>query len=269
MDKTQIAEFWSQHPLGSYEITHEPTSYEYFKRLNDIRRGSSKFVMDFYRFPEARHKKVLDVGCGPGWVTYNYAVNGARIYSSDLTSVAIELARTFLAKDKLSACFFVSDAEHIPCRSDYFDIVSCDGVLHHTPGTQQGIREIYRVLKPRGRAVISLYYRNIFLRRPFFIFLKIALRIMNVRLHGIKKIPLTLTVEEFAKLYDGMGNPLGKLYPKRQCRKMLSGAGFRIVRSKVYYFPRRFFPFQERLPLFLYKFLDNKIGTMIFYEVEK
>lgn len=34
------------------------------------------------------------------------------------------------------------------------------GVLHHVPNTQKAIDEIYRVLKPKGKAVISLYHKN-------------------------------------------------------------------------------------------------------------
>jgi len=41
-----------------------------------------------------------------------------------------------------------------------FDLVYSHGVLHHTPDTAKAIREIHRVLRPGGRAIVMLYHRN-------------------------------------------------------------------------------------------------------------
>ena len=58
--------------------------------------------------------KVLDVGCGPGWITYNYAKNGANVYSIDLTETSVGLAKAFLKMENLTANVQVGDAEKIP-----------------------------------------------------------------------------------------------------------------------------------------------------------
>ena len=57
----------------------------------------------------------------------------------------------------LTGEFVHHDAEHLPFPDDTFDVVYSNGVIHHTPNTQQVVREIFRVLKPGGKAIIMLY----------------------------------------------------------------------------------------------------------------
>ena len=52
------------------------------------------------------------------------------------------------SRPRRSNCRF-ADAE--------FDFVCCSGVLHHTRGVEQGLREIHRVLKPGGSMYLLLY----------------------------------------------------------------------------------------------------------------
>ncbi len=41
-----------------------------------------------------------------------------------------------------------------------FDLVYSNGVLHHTPNTAAMVREIHRVLRPGGRAIVMVYAEN-------------------------------------------------------------------------------------------------------------
>src|SRR5207245_4997879 len=52
------------------------------------------------------------------------------------------------------------DAENLDFNDNSFDLVYSHGVLHHTPDTARAVREIHRVLRPGGRAVVMLYHRN-------------------------------------------------------------------------------------------------------------
>ncbi|MFT3892216.1 MAG: class I SAM-dependent methyltransferase [Anaerolineales bacterium] len=49
------------------------------------------------------------------------------------------------------------DAEQLPFAGNAFDLIVSLGVLHHTADTAGSIREVYRLLKPGGRAIIMLY----------------------------------------------------------------------------------------------------------------
>jgi len=41
-------------------------------------------------------------------------------------------------------------------KKEIFDFVFCNGIIEHFPETEKAIREIYRVLKPKGKALISV-----------------------------------------------------------------------------------------------------------------
>src|SRR5262249_55883501 len=49
------------------------------------------------------------------------------------------------------------NAEALPIRDECMDVVYSNGVLHHTPNFSVAMDEVYRVLKPHGRAIIALY----------------------------------------------------------------------------------------------------------------
>jgi len=53
-----------------------------------------------------------------------------------------------------------ADAEHLPFPDDTFDIVYSYGVMHHSPGTAQCVREARRVLKPGGSLRIMVYHHR-------------------------------------------------------------------------------------------------------------
>lgn len=269
VSKEAVARFWEGHPLGSYEIGAAAGSPEYFKRLERVRDASSRFAMSFYRFEANRGRKVLDLGCGPGWITRRYAQAGARVTAVDLTSQALALARQWLDSEGLNADLRQADAESLPFADHTFDWVSCDGVLHHTPGTEKGLAEIYRVLAPGGGACISVYYENILLRPWVFPLTRFLVRLAGVRLHGVGRLPADTSRETFVRYYDGVDNPLGKVTTRRQAARRLREAGFQITGHQVYYFPVRFVPGLSKCPTGILKWLDRCFGTMIFFSVRK
>jgi ubiquinone/menaquinone biosynthesis C-methylase UbiE len=47
-----------------------------------------------------------------------------------------------------------ADSERLPFADNSFDAVTCSHSFHHYPQQEQVLREIYRVLRPDGRAMI-------------------------------------------------------------------------------------------------------------------
>ena len=105
----------------------------------------------------------------------------------------------------------ISDGERLPFRSESFDVVYSNGVLHHTPDTAGAIREVHRVLRPDGIAKVMLYHRN-----SFNYWVEIILRrglLGGEFLRGRSAEDIMSRVIEFS---DHDARPLVKVYSRSQ-----------------------------------------------------
>ncbi len=100
---------------------------------------------------------VLEIGGGLGTDLSQFARNGAMVTDVDLSAGHLGHAKENFELRGLTGQFVHHDAEDLPFPDNSFDVVYSNGVIHHTPNTQQVVREIRRVLKPGGKAIIMLY----------------------------------------------------------------------------------------------------------------
>jgi ubiquinone/menaquinone biosynthesis C-methylase UbiE/uncharacterized protein YbaR (Trm112 family) len=109
-------------------------------------------VMDRWVAEVRPGELILDVGCGDGRASINFASTGARIVGFDVSKRLVQAAaRRFRQEYPTAHCVFLAaDATAFPFRDGSFDRVIVYGVLHHLPNVESGCREIARVLKPRG-----------------------------------------------------------------------------------------------------------------------
>ena len=89
---------------------------------------------------------VLDIGCGPGNFTADYAGIGADVIGIDLAPKMIQIARERFPNVQ----FQTADIESLPFESAYFDTVVSGYVTHHLARPEIAFREVSRVLKPGG-----------------------------------------------------------------------------------------------------------------------
>ncbi len=156
-----VAQYWGRAPLLSHEIA-TPGSDVYFHRLNEAKvTDSDRFPFAYWDFDGFAGKKVLDIGCGPGWVTVQYAQGGATVSSVDLTGRAVDLAKQHCALRGVQAKIRQGNAESLPFDDRVFDLVVASGVLHHTPDVQKAFSEAFRVTRAGGRGKITLYRKGI------------------------------------------------------------------------------------------------------------
>lgn len=102
---------------------------------------------------------MLEIGVGLGADHQRFAEAGADLFGVDLTERAVEHTARRLAAFGLASELRVGDAEHLAFADAYFDRVYSWGVLHHTPATRKAIDEVWRVLKPGGRASVMIYHK--------------------------------------------------------------------------------------------------------------
>jgi ubiquinone/menaquinone biosynthesis C-methylase UbiE len=102
--------------------------------------------------------RVLDVGCGPGRLAIQLArEHGLAVVGIDLDPAMIERARAHARQfddEQMRPTFVVGDAAAMPFPDGSFDVVVSTMSMHHWDDPAAGGREIDRVLRPDGRALI-------------------------------------------------------------------------------------------------------------------
>jgi ubiquinone/menaquinone biosynthesis C-methylase UbiE len=158
--KEAAIRLWTKDPCGHDPANGEPGTPGYVHRLLAARRLYAPWMAEELDYAATRGKRVLDVGCGQGIDVVEYAFAGAEVVGIDLTPRHVELARKHLTLMGLEGMVTRADAESLPFADDVFDQVSSNGVLHHTPDMGAALREMHRVTKPGGAAVIVVYNRS-------------------------------------------------------------------------------------------------------------
>jgi len=260
--KDRVREFWQQHPCGTKFSDAAMGSREFFERVEAHRYEKEWHIPAAANFAATRGLKVLEIGCGMGTDGAQFARAGAEYTGIDLTEAAVDLARRRFALSGLPGEFRVSDAENLDFADETFDLVYSHGVLHHTPDIDAAVREIHRVLKPGGRAMVMLYHRGSYnyrlgirvLRRAGAGLLKSEGGIKLV--HQLTGEPIDSLREHAASLRnangdfsaaellnqstDGAGNPLARVYSRREARDLFKD--FPQVELRAYFLNKRFIP---------------------------
>jgi SAM-dependent methyltransferase len=99
--------------------------------------------------------RLLDIGCGPGVMVEHLAGQGFEFYGVDISEEMIaECRRRFGHLPGTS--FSVGAIEHIDAPDAFFDVVVCVGVMEYLDDDVAAVRELARVLKPGGVAIVTV-----------------------------------------------------------------------------------------------------------------
>ena len=135
------------------------------KKFYSITRDSRNYINKWLLEKATSGKKTLDYCCGDGGMTLFLAEHRAEAIGIDISDVSIQNAKAKALRKKLDkrASFYVMDAENLKFEDDYFDLIVCNGVLHHLD-VKKAYPELARVLKPDGKIICDepLAYNPIF-----------------------------------------------------------------------------------------------------------
>ena len=160
-----VREYWDRRPCN---IRHSPApvgSRQYFDEVEKRRYLVEPHIWDFAEFDRWKGAKVLEIGCGIGTDTINFARAGAYVTAVDVSPHSVRLAQERAGVYGLGnrIKYFVADAENLSDRvqPESYDLVYSFGVVHHTPhpeGVIAQIREHY--VQPGSVLKLMVYHRH-------------------------------------------------------------------------------------------------------------
>jgi 2-polyprenyl-3-methyl-5-hydroxy-6-metoxy-1,4-benzoquinol methylase len=227
----RVKEFWDARP---YNIRHSPKpigTREYFDEVEARKYFVEPHILRFAEFPRWQGKKVLEIGCGIGTDTINFARHGAQVTAVELSEKSLEIARkraeVYGLQDRIR--FYLGNAEELSSfvPVEPYDLIYSFGVIHHTPHPERVIEQM-RKYADRGATVkIMVYHRY-------------AWKVLWILLtYGKGRFwRLAELVARHSEAQTGC--PVTYTFTRREARDLLERYGFRVTEMWVdHIFPYR------------------------------
>lgn len=205
-EKTEVRDFWNEASCGEDLYMKGDTEKEAYLNQAKVRYELEPYILDFGDFPQAKGKKVLEIGVGLGADHQRFAEAGAELYGIDLTKRAIQNTKRRFEIFNLHSNLATGDAEALNFPHDFFDVVYSWGVIHHSPDTSKAVKEIHRVLKEGSEARIMIYHTKSII--GYMLWLRYAL---------LKGKPLTSLRVIYSKYLESPGT---KAYTVKEAKEM-------------------------------------------------
>jgi alkylated DNA repair protein alkB family protein 8 len=171
-----------------------------------------------------RSDVVVDLGCGNGRHLLPCAETCHQVIGIDSSKKLLHIVQKKIQENHISnASLFHADMVEIPLRDNSVNAVLCIASLHNMKGNEHrhaALVEIYRVLKPKGTALMSVWsrwqdrYRSYFLKQYLFQRKEFG----DIDIYWKQQ---NLNIPRFYHLYS-----------KREFVRELQGAGFLIEEMK-------------------------------------
>ncbi len=159
---SRVKDFWNARPCNVRHSAQAVGERAYFDEVEARKYFVEPHIPRFAEFERWKGKKVLEIGCGIGTDTVNFARAGAQVVAVDLSNRSLEITQQRLKvygleNVKLIECDVERLQEVVPIEP--YDLVYAFGVLHHTPDPDAALRQIRPYVAPSGSLKLMLYHR--------------------------------------------------------------------------------------------------------------
>ncbi len=147
----RVQSFYERYPFPDYEEIDSV-----FSLIRKAEQGAFARMLNEQIAPETR---ILEVGCGTGQLANYLGAAGQRVvFGTDMSLPSLRLAENFRRSNRIDQTIFLQMNLLKPClKPESFDLVICNGVLHHTSDPLSGLQSISRLVKENGYLVVGLY----------------------------------------------------------------------------------------------------------------
>jgi len=234
----------SAEPIGSSAFSYEVERRKYFVEHH---------IPGFAQFQRWKDKHVLEVGCGIGTDTINFARAGAWVTAVDLSATSVRIAR--MRSAKMDVVCMEADAERLDeaLLQESFDLIYSFGVLHHTPNPAKALEQMRKFAAPGTVLKVMVYHRW-------------SWKAMRIALG-------------FDRPEAQAGCPIARTYSHRAAKKFIENAGFRVTEMCVdHIFPYSIPEYKRHeyrkvwyfrwMPRALFRFLERTIGWHLLITAE-
>lgn len=159
-----VKDYWNRRPCNIRHSTAEIGTKEYFDQVEARKYLVEPHIPAFADFSNWKGKRVLEIGCGIGTDTINFARAGAEVTAVDLSSESLKLAgkraEVFGFSDRIN--FYEANAENLSefIPPQKYDLVYSFGVIHHSPHPEKIIGQIRDNFVHSGSTLkLMVYYR--------------------------------------------------------------------------------------------------------------
>jgi ubiquinone/menaquinone biosynthesis C-methylase UbiE len=138
----------------------------YVKSIKDGSKNEINITKKYYHDPffysllslKNNHTKILDVGCGNG-----YMLNYLKLQYPDNIFFGVDLQETLNnIQNSKNINYIAAQSNKLPFKDNFFDLVFSSLLFHWIEDAYCSTKEIYRVLKPGKKTIVSLINPNIF-----------------------------------------------------------------------------------------------------------
>ena len=159
-----VRSYWNARPCNIRHSTKEVGTREYFDEVEARKYLVEPHIPRFAEFERWKGKKVLEIGCGIGTDTINFARHGALVTAVDLSDKSLEVARrraqVYELLDRIK--FYQGNSEELSrfLPVERYDLVYSFGVIHHTPHPGAVLDELRKYVGSESTVKVMVYNRR-------------------------------------------------------------------------------------------------------------
>ena len=265
-----VQRYWDARPCNIRHSTKPVGSKEYFDEVEARKYFVEPHIPGFAEFERWRGKRVLEVGCGIGTDSINFARAGAELTAVELSGeslrIAAQRAEVMGVADRIR--FVEANAEELTSVLDDepYELVYSFGVIHHTPHPERALAEMRALMAPGGTLKLMIYHR-----RSWKVFWIVA-----AEGHG-RFWKTDELVAEYSEAQTGC--PVTFSYTRSEARELVESNGFRVQDLHVdHVFPYRIrdyveyryvkVPYFRWLPEPLFRAFERRFGWHLLVTAE-